>query len=113
MTSADIVALSCVVARAQNFEQRHPHLRLDALSPEIQQMIGRTVDKAIGCAHAQGRTTHDKYVYLAILEMFGVDCPHGDRKPWQIGNTVGGASVGRQPYECNICGTIVIMQDTG
>ena len=92
--TADRKALTNLLARYCGQELPYPNLSLYDLSFELQAFIGKHIFEALEERDRRGLRVSDDEVYLFILDLFGIQCPHPPhRRKW----------LGPELFECEIC----------
>jgi len=73
-------------------ESFDPALLIDVkdLGPEAQSQLGSRIVKALNKRDEDGRDWTDEFVYLMVLDTFGIRCPHPvhRQKPYGYGGGV-------------------------
>ncbi|MCE5254202.1 MAG: hypothetical protein LLG45_08375 [Actinomycetia bacterium] len=76
---ADAKATINAVRVALGYPVQYPGLKLKDLSPEFCERVGRYVIDGLRERDRRAPSAPDEVVYLAVLENFGLDCPHTRR----------------------------------
>jgi len=89
-------ALANLLARFQGQELPYPNLSIMDLSFDLGAWIGKHIFEAMEERDRRGLKVTDDEIYLFILSLFGIQCPHPPhRRKW----------IGPGMFECEVCGS--------
>jgi hypothetical protein len=77
--------------------------KLERLSREDQELLGEKIFDALHSPHRPAEYPDEK-VYAAVLEDYGIDCPHPSH--WRIDLQGSPSCLG---FECRACGCLVVQ----